>query len=121
MRRVRICEPSSASHIVIREVILDLDEVTNEARVTIHRHGGRHTELRVPRVKTGRYPADRRPGPVEVVRKRGGRWPDRELAVTMNRMRCKSADGEALTTGRVRGLRGRLRGGAVRPGRGRAE
>jgi hypothetical protein len=42
------------------------------------------------------------------MRKLGGHWPDRELAVTMNRMRCKSAEGESWTTARVRELRERL-------------
>jgi hypothetical protein len=96
------------THILIQEVILDLDEATNEALVTIHWHGGRHTELRVSRVKTGRYPADRRPGAVEVMRQLGGQWPDREVATTMNRMRCKPPDGNAWTTVRVRELRERL-------------
>src|SRR3712207_8157671 len=36
------------------------------------------------------------------------RSPDRELAVTLNRMRCKPADGEPWTTVRVRELRERL-------------
>jgi hypothetical protein len=45
---------------------------------------------------------------VEVIRKLGGQLPDRELAVTMNRMRCKPADGSAWTTVRVRELRERL-------------
>ena len=38
----------------------------------------------------------------------GGQWPDRELAVTMNRMRCKTPDGATWTTVRVRDLRERL-------------
>lgn len=38
----------------------------------------------------------------------GGKWPDRELAVTMNRMRCKTPDGGTWTTVRVRELRDRL-------------
>jgi hypothetical protein len=38
----------------------------------------------------------------------GGHWPDRELAVTMNRMRCKSADGNTWSVARVRELRERL-------------
>src|SRR5215212_6418599 len=96
------------THMLVEEVVIDLDDAANEAVVVVHWVGGRYTELRVPRVRTGRYPADRRPGPVEVVRKLGGRWPDRELAVTMNRMRCKSADGESWTTVRVRELRERL-------------
>lgn len=96
------------THILIREVVLDLDEATNDALVTIHWHGGRHTELHVARVKTGRYPADRHPGAVEVVRKLGGEWPDREVATTMNRMRCKPPDGKAWTTVRVREMREQL-------------
>jgi hypothetical protein len=69
---------------------------------------GRHTELRVSRVRSGRYPEDRRPSSVDVIRKLGGQWPDREVAVTMNRMRCKPADGKSWTTVRVRELRERL-------------
>jgi DNA invertase Pin-like site-specific DNA recombinase len=96
------------THILIREVVIDLDDAINEAVVTIHWNGGRHTELRVSRVRCGRYPEDRRPSPVEVVRKLGGQWPDREVAVTLNRMRCKPSDGKAWTTVRVRELRERL-------------
>jgi hypothetical protein len=103
------------THIVIGEVVLDRDDRTNEARVTIHWNGGRHTELRVSRVRTGRYPADRHPSPVETVRKLGGQLLDRELAVTLNRMRCKPSDGNAWTTVRVRELRERLGTGAFDP------
>lgn len=93
---------------IIREVIIDLDDAAGEVIVTVHWVGGRHTEIRVPRVRTGRYPDDRHPSAVDVVRKMGGKWPDRDLAVTMNRMRCKSAQGETWTTVRVRELRERL-------------
>ncbi len=78
--------------------------------------GGRHSETRVRRVRTGRYPSDRQPNPVDVMRKLGGHWPDRELAVTMNRMRCKSQDGGTWTTVRVRELRERLGIAAFDPG-----
>jgi hypothetical protein len=101
--------------------VLDRDDATNEALVTIHWNGGRHTELRVSRVRTGRYPGDRHPSPVEAIRKLGGQLPDRELAVTMNRMRCKPADGKAWTTVRVRELRERLGIGAFDPTQPRAE
>lgn len=96
------------ARILIKEVVIDLDHASNEAVVTVHWTGGRHTEIRVARVRSGRYPEDRHPSPVEVIRKLGGEWPDRELAVTMNRMRCKSTDGRSWTTVRVRELRERL-------------
>jgi hypothetical protein len=50
------------------------------------------------------------------MRKLGGQWPDRELAVTMNRMRCKSSDGKSWTVARVRELRERLEIAAFDPG-----
>jgi hypothetical protein len=96
------------TRIIVQEVVIDLDEASNEAVVIIHWTGGRHTEIRVARVRTGRYPDNQHPSPVEVIRKLGGRWPDRELAVRMNRMRCKSSAGESWTTVRVRELRERL-------------
>src|ERR1700681_1261388 len=51
----------------------------------------------------------------------GGRWPDRQLAVTMNRMRCGSSDGESWTTVRVRTLRERLGVPAFDPAKARPE
>jgi hypothetical protein len=109
------------THILIQEVVLDRDDTTNEAIVTIHWNGGRHTELRVSRVRTGLYPADRHPSPVTAIRNLGGQLPDRELAVTLNRMRCKPPDGKAWTTVRVRELRERLRIAAFDPALPRAE
>lgn len=109
------------TRILIQEAIVDLDDRTHEAVVTVHWSGGRHTELRVARTKTGRYPEDLRPSPVEVMRKLGGRWPDRDLAVTMNRMRCPSADGTAWTMVRVRELRERLGIAEFDPQTGRRE
>jgi len=81
-------------HILIQEIVFDLDLQTNEAKLLIHWNGGRHTELRVPRVKTGRYPGDGAPTAVDALRRLAGHWPDRELAVALNRMRCKTGDGE---------------------------
>ena len=96
-------------HILVREIIVELDETTNEAVLLIHWTGGRHTEVRVARVKTGRYPGDAlAPTAVEALRKLAGHWPDRELAVSLNRMRCKTSDGETWTTVRVREMRERL-------------
>ena len=96
------------THILMREVIFELDDAANEAVVTIHWTGGRHTELRVARVRSGRYPEGRGANPVDAIRKMSGLWPDREIAVTLNHMRCKPADGKAWTTVRVRDMRDQL-------------
>jgi hypothetical protein len=96
------------TRILIQEVVIDQKEDAQEAVVAIHWAGGRHTEIRVSRIRAGRYPEDRHPSPVEVIRNLGGQWPDRELAVTMNRMRCRSTDGKTWTAVRVRELRERM-------------
>ena len=92
--------------IVVREILLDLDEASNDVLVTIHWMGGRHTELRVPRVRARQYEEEQRASAVDVVRKLGGQFSDRDLAATMNRMRC-TGEGP-WTTERVRELRERL-------------
>ena len=94
--------------VLIEEVLIDLDDEANQAVVTIHWMGGHHSETRVARARNGRYRSDHGPSPVDVIRRLGGHWPDRELAVTMNRMRCRSDDGGTWTTVRVRELRKRL-------------
>jgi excisionase family DNA binding protein len=96
------------TRILIQEVVIDDDSKANQVVLVIDWTGGYHTEVRVARVRTGRCPDDRYPSPVEVMRTLGGHWPDRELAVTMNRMRCKSSDGKSWTVARVRELRERL-------------
>jgi DNA invertase Pin-like site-specific DNA recombinase len=95
-------------HVLVQEIVCELDDATNEAVLLVHWTGGRHSELRVPRVKTGRYPADMAPAAADALRKLAGHWPDREIAVSLNRMRCKSGDGETWTTIRVREMRERL-------------
>ena len=95
-------------HILVQEIVCELDDTTNEAVLLIHWTGGRHSEVRVPRVRIGRYPADRVPAAVDVLRQLAGHWPDRELAVSLNRMRCKTGDGETWTTVRVKEMRERL-------------
>ena len=60
------------SHILVQEIVYDLDNATSEAMLLIHWTGGRHSEVRVPRVRTGRYPADRVPAAVDVLRQLAG-------------------------------------------------
>ena len=93
---------------LVQEVVIDLDDAANEAVLVVHWAGGRHSEIRVARVRTGRYPVDRTRCPVEAVRRLAPEWPDREVAVALNRMHCRTADGETWTAVRVRELRLRL-------------
>jgi hypothetical protein len=97
-----------AVRILLKEILVASDATTNEVVLTLHWSGGRHSEVRVKRVKTGRYPAEPKPDGAEAIQKMGGRWPDREVAVALNRMRCKREDGSTWTETCVRTVRERL-------------
>ena len=42
--------------LLVEEVVIDLDDAANEAVLLVHWVGGRHTKVRVARVKTGAIP-----------------------------------------------------------------
>ena len=97
--RIRYAD-QAASHILVQEIVCNLDDATNEAVLLIHWTGGRHTEVRVPRVKTGRYPSDI----VQLLSKLSASLLDIGQTVSspsrLNRMRCKTSNGETWTPGR---------------------
>jgi hypothetical protein len=96
------------THILVREVVIDLDDATHEAVLIVHWMGGRHTEARIARVRCKPRQAEPARSPTEVVRRLAQEWPDREIAVTLNRMRCRTAAGENWTSVSVREVRERL-------------
>lgn len=93
---------------LIQEVIVDVDEERHEVIAVIHWTGGRHTEIRVARNQSY-YPKNLVANPVKAVRALAERWDDWQIAVTLNRVRCKSPDGATWTEFRVRELRERLK------------
>lgn len=94
------------TRILVQEIVIEHDAEANHVVALIHWMGGRHTEIRVAKTRAGGFPEP--PSAVEVMRKLGGQWPDRDLAVTLNRMRSKAPDEKTWTTTRVRDLRERL-------------
>jgi hypothetical protein len=96
------------THVLVREVVIDLDNETHEAVLIVHWAGGRHTETRVSRVRSKPRHAEPAHSPAEVVRRLAQEWPDREIAVTLNRMRCRTSAGENWTSVAVREVRERL-------------
>jgi hypothetical protein len=89
-------------------VVIDLDDVAHEAVLLIHWVGGRHSEVRVPRVKAQRPRAPSPPSAVEVIGRLAAEWPDRQIAITLNRVRCPPEGAETWTSVSVRQVRERL-------------
>lgn len=94
--------------LLVHEVVADVDEGTSEIVLVIHWVGGRHTELRVPKNKTGRHGRTTGEDATEVVRRMAGRWPDEQIAATLNRLRLRTGAGNTWNELRVRGVRERL-------------
>ena len=87
------------TRVLIQEAVIDLDDASNEAVVTVHWTGGRHTEIRVARTKCGRYPEDRHPAVVVM---------QKLAAVTPMGVGADDALDSDVATVRVRELRERL-------------
>jgi DNA invertase Pin-like site-specific DNA recombinase len=95
--------------VLVQEVVVDEDRESQEVVLAIHWVGGRHSTARLKRVRSRHGgSAAPRPNAVEAIRKLGGKWPDRELAVTMNRLGCRAEGGATWTAARILELRDRL-------------
>jgi hypothetical protein len=95
--------------ILIQEIVADIDERTQEIVLVIHWVGGRHSELRVPKLKTGQHGRCTKIEAVDIVRQMATRYPDGEIALTLNRLRLRTGAGNTWSEARVRSLRSHLK------------
>jgi len=91
--------------ILIREIIVDVEEKSREVVLVIHWAGGRHSELRVKKFETGRSRRCTDPEAIEVLRQMAGKFSDRQIAATMNRLRLRTGVGNSWNEMRVRSAR----------------
>jgi DNA invertase Pin-like site-specific DNA recombinase len=91
--------------IVIEEIVANVDEQTQEVILVIHWAGGRHSELRVPKLKTGRHGRCTKTEAVDLVRQMAGGYTDEEIALTLNRIGIRTGAGNTWNETRIRSLR----------------
>jgi DNA invertase Pin-like site-specific DNA recombinase len=106
---------------LIEEIVVDVEDETREVVLLIHWRGGQHSELRVRKPKSGEHTKRASEEAERVIREMATRWPDAEIAATLNRMRIKTGQGLTWNTTRVGAYR-RTRGiagyeSAVKDGR----
>jgi DNA invertase Pin-like site-specific DNA recombinase len=92
-------------HILVEEVVVDVDEEKKEIVVLIHWAGGRHSELRVSQRSTGQHGQSTGVEASEVIRRMSGRFEDGEIAATLNRLRLRTGAGNSWNAQRVYGVR----------------
>jgi DNA invertase Pin-like site-specific DNA recombinase len=95
--------------IVIEEIIADVDEQAHEIVLIIHWVGGRHTEMRLPKLKTGQHSRCTQVEAVDVVRQMATTYTDDDIAHTLNRLRLRTGAGNTWNEARVRSLRSHLK------------
>jgi DNA invertase Pin-like site-specific DNA recombinase len=94
--------------LLVREIIADVDQERSEIVLTVHWHGGQHTEYRATKNKTGQHRHRTSEQAVDIVRRMAGRWPDEQIAATLNRIGLHTGSGNTWNELRVYTLRHRL-------------
>jgi excisionase family DNA binding protein len=91
--------------ILIREIMVDIDEEKREIVMLLHWAGGLHSELRVKKNAPGEHRHRTNLEAVEVVRRMAGRFSDEQIASTLNRLGMRTGAGNTWNEGRVYSLR----------------
>ncbi len=95
--------------ILIQEIVADVDDNAQEVVLVVHWIGGRHSELRIAKPKTGHHGHCTKAEAVDVVRQMAANYTDEEIAFTLNRLRLKTGVGNTWNEMRVRSLRWHLK------------
>lgn len=94
---------------LVNEIVVDVDEQVREIALVIHWRGGQHSQLRIPKPRTGEHGCRTSEDAVELIRRMSGRWSDEQIAASLNRMGMPTGQGKTWTAHRVSSLR-RVRG-----------
>ncbi|HUH06777.1 MAG TPA: recombinase family protein, partial [Egibacteraceae bacterium] len=71
---------------LVTDIIADVDEAAREVVLTIHWRGGQHSQLRVRKPRSGEHGGRTPEEALAVMRSMAGRWPDEDIAASLNRM-----------------------------------
>jgi excisionase family DNA binding protein len=93
---------------LIEEIIVDIDQTANQVVMLIHWCGGRHTELRITKPKSGEHSHKTAVEAVEVVKQMAGLYPDDVIASTLNRLGFSTGYGNTWRKHLVCSLRSKL-------------
>jgi DNA invertase Pin-like site-specific DNA recombinase len=93
---------------LVEEIVVDVDQPANQVVMLIHWSGGRHTELRITKPKTGEHGHKTTTEAVEVVKQMAGQYPDDVIAGTLNRLGFSTGYGNTWKKHLVCSLRSKL-------------
>jgi len=90
---------------LIVDIVADVDEAAREVILTIHWHGGQHSQLRIRKPRTGEHGCSTSDEALAVVRSMASRWSDQDIAASLNRMGLRTGQGKTWTAHRVSSIR----------------
>jgi excisionase family DNA binding protein len=91
--------------ILVREIVVDIEEEKHEIVMLLHWAGGRHSEVRIKKSRAGQHRYCTQLEAVEVVRRMAGQFTDEQIASTLNRLGMRTGAGNTWNEGRVYSLR----------------
>jgi DNA invertase Pin-like site-specific DNA recombinase len=91
--------------LLLREIIVDLDDRTDEVILVLHWQGGAHTELRTQKPRSGEHTKRTGAEALRVLREMATQESDEHIAATLNRMGLVTGYGNAWTARRVSSCR----------------
>jgi excisionase family DNA binding protein len=103
-----LCIKQRIIRTLVEEIIVDVDQPTNQVVMLIHWSGGRHTEFRITKPKTGEHGHKTAAEAVEVVKQMAGQYPDDVIAGTLNRLGFSTGYGNTWKKHLVCSLRSKL-------------
>ncbi|MEY2935391.1 MAG: hypothetical protein RL033_6140 [Pseudomonadota bacterium] len=96
------------ARLLIAEIIADVDVARSEIVLLVHWQGGRHSEIRAPKNRTGQTSRRASVEVEELVRRMAERWSNIEIAATLNRIGLRTGTGLSWNDVRVKTLRVRM-------------
>jgi excisionase family DNA binding protein len=91
--------------ILVAEIVADVDQESQQILLLIHWTGGQHSELRVKKNATGKHNRCTSLEAIEIIRSMSGKFPDDQIAATLNRLSLRTGKGNTWREGNVRTVR----------------
>ena len=90
---------------LVTDIVADVDEGAREVILTIHWRGGQHSQLRVRKPRTGEHTCRTPDEALAVMARMATRFPDVDIAATLNRMGVRTGQGKTWTAHRTGSIR----------------
>ena len=100
-----MCDRQRLLGTLIESIVADIDDSTGEIVPVVHWKGGRHTELRVMKPKSGEHNSRTSEEALAIIREMAGRWSDEAIAACLNRMGMSTGQGKTWNAKRVLSIR----------------